>query len=471
MTDTIHGATAPAADSATNARLYHFIAWRWHFYAGLYVAPFLALLAITGLAMLWISWAAGIGAERMVVTPQGTPLPASTLQAAAEATQPGAQAFQYIAPLADDRAAVIGVAIDGTKTGIALDPYTGEVIHSFAWRAGWYDWLGDLHGTLLIGNTGDWLIEIAASLGLIMVATGLYLHWPRHGGGRGNWRGALVPQLTARGRSLWKSLHGVLGLWAAGLLVVFLISGLSWAGVWGSKFVQAWNSFPAEKWDAPLSDKTHASMNHGNAKEVPWTLELTPMPASGSLKGMTAIDGAPNLDSVVAFAQEMDFNRRFQVKFPGDETGVWTLSHDSMSNDGPDPAADRTIHFDRNTGHVLADIRYADYSVYAKAMAWGIAFHEGDLGLWNLALNTGFCLSILFLSVSGLVMWWQRRPAQSARLAAPPRPRDLPFWKGAAALVLVLSVAFPLAGLAIVAVLLLDATLLRLMPGLRRVVS
>ncbi len=26
--------------------------WRWHFYAGLYVAPFLMLLAVTGLVML-----------------------------------------------------------------------------------------------------------------------------------------------------------------------------------------------------------------------------------------------------------------------------------------------------------------------------------------------------------------------------------------------------------------------------------
>lgn len=465
MSDTTHGAAAPAADPA--ATKYHFIAWRWHFYAGLYVAPFLAMLAVTGLIMLWISWAAGLGGERMAVTPQGTPLPASTLQTMAEATEPGAAAFQYIEPLAADRAAVIGIIADGTKTGVSMDPYTGEVLNRFAWRAGWYDWLGDIHGTLLIGDTGDWLIEIAASLGLIMVATGLYLHWPRRGSGRS----VLVPQLSARGRSLWKSLHGVLGFWVAGLLVLFLISGLSWAGIWGSKMVQAWNTFPADKWDAPLSDKTHADMNHGQTKEVPWTLEQTPMPASGSLKGSAAIDGAPSLDSVVTFAREMGFDGRFQVKLPDGETGVWTLSHDSMSNDGPDPAADRTIHFDRHTGHVLADIRYADYSVYAKAMAWGIAFHEGDLGLWNLVLNTGFCLSILFLSASGLIMWWKRRPARAARLAAPPRPQDLPFWKGAAALVVVLSLAFPLAGLAIVTVLILDATLLRLMPGLRRAVS
>jgi uncharacterized iron-regulated membrane protein len=312
------------------------------------------------------------------------------------------------------------------------------------------------------------MIEIAASLAIIMVATGLYLHWPRNGNG---WRNVLIPRLTARGRTFWKSLHGVLGFWISLFLVIFLISGLSWAGVWGERIVQAWNTFPAEKFGAPLSDATHASMNHDGHHEVPWGLEQTPLPESGSLAGVDAIEADVSLDSVAAFARSLGFVGRFQVNLPADETGVWTISHDSMSNDGPNPSADRTIHVDRYTGKVLADVRYADYSPYAKAMAWGIAFHEGDLGVWNLALNTLFCLSVITVSLSGLVMWWKRRPETAARLAAPPRPRDLPFWKGAALVVLLLGIAFPLAGAAILVVLLVDATLLRFTPGLKRVLS
>ena len=68
-------------------------------------------------------------------------------------------------------------------------------------------------------------------------------------------------------------------------------------------------------------------------------------------------------------------------------------------------------------------------------------------------------------------MWWKRRPRHAARLAAPPKPQGLPVWKGAAALVVVLGVIFPMAGLAIVTVLLLDLTMLRLMPGVRDAVS
>jgi uncharacterized iron-regulated membrane protein len=47
----------------------------------------------------------------------------------------------------------------------------------------------------------------------------------------------------------------------------------------------------------------------------------------------------------------------------------------------------------------------------------------------------------------------------------------LTFWKGAAVLVIALGIMFPMAGAAIVAVLLLDATLFRVVPAMKRAVS
>ena len=456
-----------STDTQTPNRLY-FAVWRWHFYAGLYVIPFLIMLAVTGLIMLWVSAMTGLNGERARILPGDTFLAISALQGAAEAAVPGSTATQYIAPMGEGRVAAFAVAVGDVTTGVTLNPYTGAVVETFPWRAGWYDLATDIHGTLLIGDTGDWLIEAAASLGLLLTVTGLYLHWPRNGV---TWGRALTVKTGAQGRAFWKSLHGALGLWVSLLLVVFLISGLSWAGLWGTKFVQAWNTFPVEKWDnVPLSDATHASMNHGADKEVPWTLEETPLPLSGSLAGTVAIRGPVTLDTVTDFAGTLGFDRRFQVNLPADGTGVWTISHDSMSNDGPNPAADRTIHIDQYTGNVLADVRYADYSVYAKAMAWGIAFHEGDLGLWNLVLNTVFCLSVVVMSVSGVVLWIKRRPA-GARLGAPPRPADIPYAKGAVLITLALSLAFPMLGLTLLAVMLLDLVILSAVPQLKRLVS
>lgn len=468
MTDLSYGGAVPP-DALSRAQKHYFTAWRWHFYAGLYVIPFLLMLAVTGLIMLWISAFSGLTGERMAVLPNGQPMALAALEAAATAAVPGGTVTQYIEPMAADRAAVFKITAGEDATAVVVDPYTATVLDQFPFRAGWYDFASDIHGSLLLGDTGDRLIEIAASLGIVLVVTGLYLHWPRNGRG---WRTTFLPDLASRGRAFWKSLHGAVGMWMSVVALVFLISGLSWAGVWGGMFVQAWSTFPAEKWDAvPLSDKTHADMNHGAAKEVPWALEQTALPESGSLAGKTAINGPVDSGSIAVFARSLGFQGRFQMNYPAAEDGVWTISHDSMSNDGNDPWRDRTLHIDRFTGNVLADVGYADYSAFAKAMAWGVAFHEGDMGLWNVALNTLFCLAMILLPLSGLVMWWRRRPEKAARLAAPPRPRDLPMWRGAALLVVAMGIAFPMAGLAITAIIGLDLLVLRHLPNLRRALS
>jgi uncharacterized iron-regulated membrane protein len=457
------------ARASANVKFYG-AAWRWHFYAGLYVIPFLLVLATTGMIMLWTSVLQGRDGEWVEVpSAAGTPLPVSQQAEAARAAVDG-DLRQYIAPRADDLAAIFRVDRGEDAITVAVDPYTATVLDSFPRRSGLYDLVDDIHGTLLIGTIGDRAIEAAASLALVMIATGLYLWWPRNGGTLS----AFVPSFSARGRALWKNLHSVIGVWISLILVVFLISGLSWAGVWGEKMVQAWSTFPAEKWDnVPLSDDTHASMNHAGRKEVPWALEQTPMPVSGSDAGAPGIpEGqAVSLDSIIAFARQTGFDGRFQLAFPRGDQGVWTLSRDSMSNDSEDPTSDRTMHIDRYTGKVLADIGFADYSIYGQGMAVGIAFHEGDLGAWNVALNTVFCLSVVFLCVSGIVMWWKRRPARALRLAAPPMPRDMPLWQGAVLVGLAVSLAFPMAGIALLSIIALDVLVLRRLPALKRALS
>ena len=142
-----------------------------------------------------------------------------------------------------------------------------------------------------------------------------------------------------------------------------------------------------------------------------------------------------------------------------------------MSNDSSDPTSDRTVHVDQYSGAPLADVRFEDYSVYGQAMAVGIAFHEGDLGIWNIALNTLVCLSVIFLSVSGVVLWWKRRPAKALRLAAPPQPKATALWQGALLIGFAISMMFPLAGLTLLTVLAADYLVLSRIPALRRVLS
>ncbi|MCX7646903.1 MAG: PepSY domain-containing protein [Rhodobacteraceae bacterium] len=470
MTDTIHHPAASPAPAGID-RLY-FAAWRWHFYAGLFVLPFLLMLAVTGFFMMLFTTYLPEYGERLAVTPAGAALPLAEQAAAAQAAVPGAVGVvEYIAPYTPRNPALFQVADGQAGVVVALDPYTGEVLRRTVAGETWNLFLERIHGTLLLGDTGDRLIEIASGLGLLMIVTGLYLAWPRRDGG---WREMLIPDFSLRGRSLWKSLHRTIGTWISLVLAFFLITGLAWTGIWGERFVQAWSTFPAEKWEAvPLSDATHLSLNGSGGKQVPWGLEQTPLPQSGSAAGAAILpEGTPiDLAAMERIARAVGIAGRFRVGAPKDGTGVWTISQNSMSYDGAPPTQDRTLHVDQYTGRILADVRYADYAPAAKAMAVGIALHEGQVGLANFALNALFCLAVVLACVSGAVMWWKRRPERAGRLAAPPLPQDVPLARGVVLIAVLMSMAFPLLGLTLLAVLALDLILLSRLPALKRALS
>ncbi|WP_304618939.1 PepSY-associated TM helix domain-containing protein [Paracoccus sediminilitoris] len=457
---------APLMAANRGAKFYR-AAWRWHFYAGLFVVPFFLVLAVTGMMMLWIAHLDGRDGERIPVTPQGQTTSLNLQAAVAIASVPDGQPVQYVAPRAPGLAAIFRIdGPDGPQT-VAVDPYTAQVVTSFPRQAGWYDLADGIHSSLLLGVTGDRMLEIAASLGVVLLATGLYLWWPRQGG----IVRAMIPNLAARGRALWRSLHGVVGIWISVVLMFFLVSGLAWSGVWGEKLTQAWSTFPAAKWDAvPLSDATHGSRNDG-PKQVAWALEQTPLPASGSAAGAVGIaEGQPvTIDSVDALARQIGFDGRYQLILPKGDTGVWTLTRDSMNSDSLSPTTDRTVHVDQYTGRILADVGFADYSWAGKAMAVGIALHMGTLGLWSVLANTVFCLAVIFLCVSGVVLWWKRRPVGQWRLAPPPMPADMPLWRGAMVLACMIGVAFPMAGVAMAAAIAIDRLILARIPAFRRV--
>jgi uncharacterized iron-regulated membrane protein len=440
---------------ASHNRLYRAI-WRWHFYSGLFVAPFLIMLATTGLLMIWFTTIAPEFGERMALTKTGTALTISKQADIAKTNYPDAKIGQYIAPYTDDNPALFRVDDKDGNRMVSVDPYAGKVVSDRLQEGTWNSFFTTLHGKLFLGDFGDLLIEVAASLGIISLVTGLYL-WIPHGGMTAK---TLIPQFALRGRAFWKSLHETLGLWISAVLLFFLLSGLAWTTIWGGKMVQAWSTFPAEKWEnVPTSNVDHASMNHGATKEVPWALEQTPLPASGSSAGITGLpEGTPvTLESIVALGRAKGLEGRFQVSVPQDEKAVWTISQDSQSYDSTTPMKDKTIHVDLYTGRILAEVGFADYSLGGKSMAIGIALHEGQLGWWNIALNTTFCLLVLMVAASGVVMWWKRRPVGS--VSAPLYPKDYTIPKPAFALAAVLALAFPMGGLAILLFAIIDISL------------
>lgn len=472
------GQSNPAADPAPAAlRPWYQAVWRWHFYAGLFVVPFLAVLALSGMVMaLKGPIESYLYEDLLFVEPTGEPRSAAGLVEAVAARYPHAEVRQYIVPR--DRAFASQITIvpmdHGSGAGhgrhgealltVFVDPYSGEVLGELDPAATLYAWANTLHGTLFLGEMGDHLIEIAAGLALLLVASGLYLWWSRDGG----WRQRLLPRLVLTRRPGWRDLHACIGFWAAGALVFFLVSGLTWTDVWGGRLVQAWSSLPAERIQAPLAAADHATLNRGGLEEVPWVLEQTPLPVSGSSAGWTGVGPGADLDAVIAFGRREGFER-FRVHLPRGPNGVWTLSASTMAGELTDPRKERTVHLDRHTGRVLADIRFADYPLMGQAMAAGVPLHQAELGGWNVVFNLAVCLAVLGLLASGVVMWWLRRPAAGSWLQPPPLPADVGAWRGAIGVMFALSLGLPLVMLTLAGVILLDVLLSRLPWGRLRV--
>ena len=464
--------TQNPSDTGQQANRRYLTVWRWHFYFGLLVVPFLTLLAVTGLGMLLFANITGKEGERLHVTPQAQAQPLSAQAEAARqfVNQKSASVVQYIAPRADDMVAVFRVNNDDKATMVAVDPYTAKVVSSMPRNEGWYHTMDGIHGDMMLGTAGDYLIETAASLTILMMITGIYLWWAK----QGRLKPMLVPK-TGKGRSWWRDLHGAFGTWVSLILLLFCLSGMAWAGIWGGKMVQSWSQFPAGKWGVepnPVSTlPTHGDvLNDGKTKEAPWILELTPMPVSGTTKGENGISPSEpmTLETVDRFAREIGFKGRYQLNLPKGETGVWTLSQDSMSYDMVSPTADRTVHIDRYSGKILADIRFDDYNFFGKFMAASIALHMGTLGWWSVLANVLFCLAVIFICVSGCVMWWKRRPSEARGLVPPAQKIKLPVWWAMAVPLLVVAVLFPTAIIAIAVIWLLDTALLSRIPALSR---
>jgi uncharacterized iron-regulated membrane protein len=111
-------------------------------------------------------------------------------------------------------------------------------------------------------------------------------------------------------------------------------------------------------------------------------------------------------------------------------------------------------------------------ALVSKAVEMGIALHMGRyFGFGNQLLMLFGCLVVIALCVSGAVMWWQRRPKQSGWIGAPDLPPYVQQWKVPLAIVAVLGLVFPLVGISLVTVLLLDYLVLSRIPVLRHIFS
>jgi uncharacterized iron-regulated membrane protein len=423
--------------------------WRWHFYASLFVMPLVLVLATTGAIYLFKPqldrWE-----ERGFsnLSTDGAVSPNAQLAAVMDA-HPGAQFHSYRLPARDGDAAVIHVGLaDGrTMRDVYVSPQ-GDVLGRIDPERRISATVARIHGSLLIGKIGDWIVELAACWAIVMILTGLYMWWPR-GQGLG---GVLWPRLAKGKRIFLRDLHAVTGFWVSGLALVLLTTGLPWASVWGDAFRLARAELGlvqgAQDWKtgshAPHAEHDHDAMMKMQAAGIP-LVGLSDMVAKAKLEKL------PH----PVFVKPPGAPERFGPPTPM----AWTIKSEAQNR-----PLNRSISFDVATGKEMSRTGFADKHVIDRAVNYGIAWHEGQLFGWiNQLVGVLTALGLITLVISGFMMWRRRKPVDA--LGAPIAPALPPKIRGVAVIIGVMAILLPLLAVSLLALWLFDRLLLPRLPA------
>ncbi|MFN3304021.1 MAG: PepSY-associated TM helix domain-containing protein [Roseateles sp.] len=414
--------------------------WRLHFWAGLVASPIILFAALTGLLYVFTpqieAWRHA-DVDRVAVGAQRLPLDAQV--AAALAAAPDA-ALRYVVPAhaADDStqvwlraphahhgAAKGGEHDHGLPAGsiVYVNPYTGQVLGRLQEMERFKTWAKKLHSNALQGDGWRWLIELGASWMLVLFATGLVMWWPRsQASGGDGWR-ALIPR-WGRGRATWRDLHAVVAIALGLVMAIVLVTGLTWAEHSGKRFREMQTALGQ---DAPRVPKTLRSAP-GDGPSLSWQAVLERSRAQ-----------APDI--------------AMQITPPPGPDGVWRIEN----FDRTQPTGRFNLALDARRGATMFSSGWERFPTLARATAVGIPFHRGEFGVWNQVLLALAALAAVFSVVSGLVMWWQRRPR--GKVGAPTLPnrhlRQAPLWLWP--LMAALAYAMPVFGWSLLAMLAAEA--------------
>lgn len=266
-------------------------------------------------------------------------------------------------------------------------PWEGVVFHDAATGSergrrgeheGLYNLLFELHSSLLLGDTGKAVLTICALAYLLLLLTGLVLWWPAR------WPPSLRVRWGAGAHKLLFDLHNVGGVLLGLALAVAVASG-------------AYMAWP------PL----RASVS-GLAGQAP--------AAPPQVRPAAAV-GAQPLDTLVAIAQR---------QFPDAMVGYVQVPAQAMRPvrvrlklpDDPHPNGLSSVWLHPATAEVLAVHRWSQLDAGHWAVSFIYPLHTGELGGGPLIALVGVLgLGLAALAVTGLWLWWKRRPRRRGAAA------------------------------------------------------
>lgn len=454
----------------TKDNLYRTI-WRWHFYAGLFVLPFIFILSVTGSIYLFkpqldrwqesdwrnLETSAAVSADAQVNS--------------VKTAYPNAQYYHYRLPENDSDAAMVRIGIDDTKRMVYVSPQ-GKILASKDPESFISDFVSHIHGSLLLGQWGSYAVELAASWTILLILSGLYLWWPR---GRA-FAGAIWPRLHLKGRQFWRDMHAVTGFWVSGLALVLLTSGLPWTDVWanGFKMVRTemgWIDSKPQQWknssnieifspslqesEADFTPKTYlAHQGHEQAAPIAPILDAPILDAP-------LIESKLQLNDIVAKAKAENLPYPTFVIPPyapmrfGPPAGAdWIVTSETQNR----PLA-RSISYNSQNGEIMERSEFADKHPIDRVIGYGIAWHEGQLlGWFNQMIGVLTALALIGLAISSIKMWWQRRPNDLKwyDLGAPPKMAKPSQMRAIIVIGLIAAALLPMIAISLLAIIIMD---------------
>jgi len=412
------------------------------------IVPFAIILSVSGAIYLFnpqyqLALEKSINSRAVAMAEEITPISADEIVMAAQLTHPGFKFRRMTLPRFDaDRSFEVELTSPDGNRILWVDKFTADILHDVKKSDRLMEIVKDVHEGLLMGNKGSYLVELMASWMILLIISGVFLWWPR---GR-SILSVFIPRLSGQTkRQKLRQLHGMIGAWIGGFVILLLLSGLPWTQLWGGGFERLtrllnWEG-PAQEWVITLESQDPHAEHRGEKEKLKSQSSET-----GSETSLPAISVA----EIVETAQSLQIGAPIEIQPPASAKGVWTIK--SMMQDRTKRL---TVHYDQWTGEEIMRIGFKDRHPVQQLTGYGIALHEGALFGWlNQLLGLLAALGVVALSVTGAWMWWSRRPA--SQLGAPPMPTDSRLKKLIIAVILALALFLPMVMISLIVILTLD---------------
>jgi uncharacterized iron-regulated membrane protein len=446
------------SNSPVKRKLTYNSVWRWHFYAGLFCIPFALWLSVTGGLYLfkpqieaWIDR----DYDNLVIIGQ-TASPKDQVLAAL-ATVPDSVLNAYELPTSNTSAVRILVGKEKQLHRVYVHPQTLEILNSVPEDERLMPLIFHLHGDLLAGDKGSMLVELAASWMVVLIITGLYLWWPRNTAGLA---GIVYPRLTSGGRTFWRDIHSVTGLWVAFFVLFLIVSGLPWAKSWGGMLKQVRQSVKTMETTPVKQDWTTGPSSELAERQA----NNTPTPVAAK-SGGGEHDGH-NMSNSIMMADYSLLNHITEVVSTQQLAAPVMITPPTQSNPNWSARSDTqnrplraNLKLDATTGEIIERKDFSQRPLLDRIIGTGVAAHEGQLfGWFNQALGLLTAIGVFLLGISSVVLWWSRRTPGTLGAPKALKHPPLPFFLGI--VILVLGAFLPLLGISLVAILCIEYTIL-----------